>query len=114
MTKKHTIILQPSGRRGQVDEGTSVRAAARELGVEIESICAENATCGKCMVLVEEGRFERYNINSKQDHLSPVSVSEAAYFKRRPKLLQSKGWDVGYVRLSCQCKIQGDVLINVP
>ena len=41
MTKKHTIILQPSGRRGQVDEGTSVRAAARELGVEIESICAD-------------------------------------------------------------------------
>ena len=62
MAKKHTVILQPSGRRGQVDEGTSVRAAARELGVEIESICAENATCGKCMVLVEEGRFEKYNI----------------------------------------------------
>ena len=62
MTKKHTVILQPSGSRGQVDEGTSIRAAARDLGVEIESICAENATCGKCMILVEEGRFEKYNI----------------------------------------------------
>jgi uncharacterized 2Fe-2S/4Fe-4S cluster protein (DUF4445 family) len=114
MTPKHTIILQPSGRRGQVDEGKSVREAARELGVEIESICAENATCGKCMVLVENGRFERYNIESKQENLSPVGASEEAYFKRRPKLLQSKGWEVGYVRLSCQCKIRGDVLINVP
>ena len=28
--------------------------------MEIESICAENATCGKCMVLIEEGRFEKY------------------------------------------------------
>ena len=63
MTKKHTIILQPSGRRGQVDEDMSVRAAARELGVEIESIYAENTTCGEYIVLVEEGRFEKYNID---------------------------------------------------
>ena len=56
---KHNIILQPSGSRGQVEEGQSIRSAARDLGVEIESICAENATCGKCMVLIEEGRFEK-------------------------------------------------------
>ncbi len=114
MTKKHNIILQPSGRRGQIDEGASVRSAARELGVEIESICAENATCGKCMVLVEQGRFEKYNIDSKRENLSPVSTEEEAYFARRPKLLKDKGWEVGQVRLSCQAKICGDVLINVP
>jgi uncharacterized 2Fe-2S/4Fe-4S cluster protein (DUF4445 family) len=114
MTKKHTVILQPSGRRGQVDEGTSIRAAARELGVEIESICAENATCGKCMVLVEEGRFEKYNIDSKREHLSPIGGEERTYLMRRPKLLKDKGWEIGQVRLSCQCKVLGDVLINVP
>jgi uncharacterized 2Fe-2S/4Fe-4S cluster protein (DUF4445 family) len=114
MTKKHTIILQPSGRRGQVDEGTSIRAAARDLGVEIESICAENATCGKCMILIEEGRFEKYNVDSKREHLSPVGTEEGAFFARRPKLLKDKGWEVGQVRLSCQCKVLGDVLINVP
>src|SRR5688572_27147894 len=114
MSKKHTVILQPSGRRGQVDEGTSVRAAARELGVEIESICAENATCGKCMVLLEEGRFEKYNIDSKREHLSPLGVEERAYLMRRPKLLKDKGWEIGQVRLSCQCKVLGDALINVP
>lgn len=114
MTQKHNIILQPSGSRGQVEEGMSVRSAARELGVDIESICAENATCGKCMVLIEEGRFEKYNIESKRENVSPVSAGEAAYFARRPKLLKDKGWEVGQVRLSCQCKIHGDVLINVP
>ena len=114
MTQKYNIILQPSGRRGQVDEGQSIRSAARDLGVEIESICAENATCGKCMVLIEEGRFEKYNIDSKRGNVSPISTEEAAYFARRPKLLKDKGWEVGQVRLSCQCKIQGDVLINVP
>src|ERR1700752_5321303 len=114
MTKKHTVILQPSGRRGLVDEGPSIRAAARELGVEIESICAENATCGKCMVLIEEGRFEKYNVDSKREHLSPVGTEERAYLTRRPKLLKDKGWEIGQVRLSCQCKVLGDVLINVP
>jgi len=28
--------------------------------------------------------------------------------------LKTKGWEVGQVRLSCQCKVLGDVLINVP
>jgi uncharacterized 2Fe-2S/4Fe-4S cluster protein (DUF4445 family) len=111
---KHNIILQPSGSRGQVEEGQSIRSAARDLGVEIESICAENATCGKCMVLIEEGRFEKYNMDSRREHVSPVTSEEAAYFARRPKLLKDKGWEVGQVRLSCQCKIQGDVLVNVP
>jgi uncharacterized 2Fe-2S/4Fe-4S cluster protein (DUF4445 family) len=114
MTKKHNIILQPSGRRGQIDEGTSVRSAARELGVEIESICAENATCGKCMVLIEEGRFEKYNLESKRGNLSPVGAEELAYLQRRPKLLKEKGWEIGQVRLSCQAKVYGDALINVP
>jgi uncharacterized 2Fe-2S/4Fe-4S cluster protein (DUF4445 family) len=114
MTQKHNIILQPSGSRGQVEEGQSIRSAARDLGVEIESICAENATCGKCMVLIEEGRFEKYNMDSRRENVSPVTNEEAAYFARRPKLLKDKGWQVGQVRLSCQCKIQGDVLINVP
>ena len=85
MTKKHNIILQPSGWRGQADEGMSIRSAARELGVEIESICAENATCGKCMVLVEAGRFEKYNIESSRENLSPVGNEERAYLERRPK-----------------------------
>jgi len=111
---KHNIILQPSGSRGQVDEGQSIRSAARDLGVEIESICAENATCGKCMVLIEEGRFEKYNIDSKRGNLSPIGIAEQEYFARRPKLLKDKGWEVGHVRLSCQCQILGDVLINVP
>ena len=88
MIKKHTVILQPSGRRGQVDEGTSIRAAARDLGVEIESICAENATCGKCMILIEEGRFEKYNVDSRREHLSPVGTEEAAYFDAQTQALK--------------------------
>jgi uncharacterized 2Fe-2S/4Fe-4S cluster protein (DUF4445 family) len=66
------------------------------------------------MVLVEEGRFEKYNIESKREHLSPMGAEERAYLERRPKLLKDKGWEIGQVRLSCQCRVLGDVLINVP
>lgn len=113
-SEKHLVILQPSGRRGRVEHGTPLRAAARELGVEIESICAENATCGKCKVLIEEGDFARYDIRSRQDHLSPVEEAEADYFERRPRTLERHGWTVGQVRLSCQARVCGDVLVDVP
>ncbi|MBN1450531.1 MAG: DUF4445 domain-containing protein [Anaerolineales bacterium] len=114
MSKQHLVILQPSGRRGHVDEGLSLREAARQLGVEIESICAENATCGKCKVVVEEGTFERYGITSKREHLSMPSAEETDYFRRRPKMMAANDWEVGQVRLSCQAKVLGDVLVNVP
>ncbi|HEY5902648.1 MAG TPA: ASKHA domain-containing protein, partial [Anaerolineales bacterium] len=114
MPPQHLLILQPSGRRGLIDEGTDLRTAARLLGVEIESICAENATCGKCLVLVEQGRFEKHGIDSRREHLSPLTEAEAAWFARRPRLMARHGWEPGGARLSCQARLLGDVLIHVP
>src|ERR1700690_125580 len=114
MTRMHQVILQPSGRRGQFASGISLRAAARSLGVDIESICAENATCGKCKVIVEEGRFERYGITSSRESLSPLAVEETEYFSNRQKLLAAYGLQMGQIRLACQAKVQGDVLISIP
>ena len=87
---KHNIILQPSGRRGQVEEGTSVRSAARELGVEIESICAENATCGKCMVLIEEGRFEKYNIDYRESLIENATIGRELNIPESIKSVQGQ------------------------
>ena len=114
MSKQHLVILQPSGRRGHVDEGVSLRDAARQMGVEIESICAENATCGKCKIVVEEGTFDRYDITSKREHLSAPSAEETDYFRRRQKMMAANNWEEGQVRLSCQAKVLGDVLVFVP
>ena len=43
-----------------------------------------------------------------------MGAEERAYLERRPRLLKDKGWEIGQVRLSCQCRVLGDVLINVP
>ncbi len=113
-SEQHLVILQPSGRRGYVEHGQTLRAAAHELGVEIESICAETATCGKCKVLIEEGDFPRYNLKSRREHLSAMEADEAEYFAKRAKMLEARGWSAGQVRLSCRARVYGDVLVNVP
>jgi uncharacterized 2Fe-2S/4Fe-4S cluster protein (DUF4445 family) len=114
MTPKHTVVLQPSGTRGEVAEGTNLRAAIRGLGVDIESVCAENATCGKCKVLLEEGTFAQYGITSRSAHLSEPNAEETQYFADRGDVLAGRGWKIGQVRLACQARILGDVVITVP
>jgi uncharacterized 2Fe-2S/4Fe-4S cluster protein (DUF4445 family) len=114
MPDKHTVILQPSGRRGEFSDGTGLRAAARQLGMDLESVCAENGTCGKCKVIVEEGTFAAHGIASGRDHLTAPAPQEAAYFAARPKLLAGRGRSQGQLRLACQARICGDVVITVP
>jgi uncharacterized 2Fe-2S/4Fe-4S cluster protein (DUF4445 family) len=104
-TKQHQLIFMPSGRRGQVDEGTPVLEAARQLGVEIESICGSRLTCRKCRIRVEEGSFAKHKIISSPNHLSAVSAEEQHALERL---------NITDCRLSCQAKVEGDALIFVP
>jgi uncharacterized 2Fe-2S/4Fe-4S cluster protein (DUF4445 family) len=101
----HTLILMPSGRRGKVEHGALVLDAARQLGVEIESICGGRQTCEKCRVIVEEGRFDKHGITSSEEHLSPRTQVEIELLKKLGTPEQ---------RLSCNARIQGDLLITVP
>lgn len=95
----------PSGRRGKVAEGTAVLEAARQLGVQIESICGGHLACKKCRVRLENGRFPKHGITSQSDHLSPIGDAEQAALERM---------GITDSRLSCTAQIQGDVLIFVP
>jgi len=104
--QKHLVIFQPSGSRGYIEEGETLKEASRQLGVDIESICGEKTTCGKCKVRIEEGSFERYGIDSHMEHLSPIEGREKRFFAKHEEL-------VGY-RLSCVARIYGDVLVFVP
>ena len=77
---KAKVIFQPSGRRGRVPKGVSVIEASRLLGADIEALCGEKRVCGKCKVRIEEGFFEKYNIDSKRSHVSPWQQKEEEKF----------------------------------
>jgi len=104
--KQPKVIFQPSGRRGYVDEGETIQRASNKLGVDIEGICGEKGTCGKCKVRVEEGFFAKYGVESSMDSLSPLNDAEK-------KMLTPQQRRDGY-RLSCQAHIHGDVMVFVP
>jgi uncharacterized 2Fe-2S/4Fe-4S cluster protein (DUF4445 family) len=100
------IVFSPSGKRGRFPVGTPVLQAARELGVDIDSICGGRARCGRCQVLGVEGSFPKENIISHPDHLSGIGEAER-YCMQRGRLDEDK-------RLSCQARILGDIRIDVP
>lgn len=113
-SRKHKVIFQPMGARADVEEGTTLRTAARSLGVAIDSVCGERATCGKCKVIIQSGTFAKENVVSSLDHLSPASEGEQSYWQRRRKGLLAQGEDPDAFRLSCQARVQGDVVVMVP
>jgi len=104
--QKPLVIFQPSGRRGYIEEGKTIKEASRKLGVDIEGICGEQATCGKCKIKIEEGFFEKYGIESRTGHLSPIREAEKKFLKAQEER-------DGY-RLACQAGISGDIVVFVP
>jgi uncharacterized 2Fe-2S/4Fe-4S cluster protein (DUF4445 family) len=100
------IVFTPSGRRGRFPLGTQVLAAARALGVDVDSVCGGRAMCGRCQVTVMEGDFAKHGVKSSAQHLSGVTETESNYAKRRTLAADR--------RLSCQATIQGDLVIDVP
>ncbi len=100
------VIFQPSGRRGEVPKGITVIEASRLLGADIEALCGEKKVCGKCVVRIEEGHFEKYGIESSMSHTSPWQEEEEKFITpdRREK---------GF-RLGCVTKVEDDILVFVP
>lgn len=103
--KKHRVIFQPSGRRGEVEEGKTLLEAAQSLGVDIEGLCGNKKVCGKCKVRIEEGYFEKDNIESGMSHLSPLTDDEIKHIKPE---------DGPGIRLSCTAEVRGNVKVFVP
>ena len=104
--KNPMIVFMPSGKRGRFAQGTAVLDAARSLGVDIDSVCGGRAICGRCQVEVAEGQFAKHGINSTTANVSAQGEGENRFRERR-----GLGRDR---RLSCQAKLQSDVVIDVP
>lgn len=104
-SKFYKVVFQPSGRVGKLPAGATLLEAARRLGAGIEAVCGGQATCGKCVVLIEEGVFPKHDIISAAAHLSPMDADEQRFLAR-----------AGYpatARLACRARLEGDVLVTV-
>ena len=100
------VIFQPSGRRGRIPKGITIVEAARRLGVDLENLCGEQHACGKCTVRIEEGNFDKFNIQSRQSNVSAWQRHEEEFINKAQR-------EQGF-RLGCAARIQGDILVFVP
>ncbi|MEL7151220.1 MAG: ASKHA domain-containing protein [Pseudomonadota bacterium] len=106
MSDTALVIFTPSGKRGQVPIGTPVLTAARQLGVDLDSVCGGRGICSKCQVSPGFGDFPKHGVHVTASALSEFNAVEQRYDDKR-------GLKPGR-RLGCQATIQGDVVIDVP
>jgi uncharacterized 2Fe-2S/4Fe-4S cluster protein (DUF4445 family) len=100
------VIFTPSGKRGRFALGTPVLTAARQLGVDLDSVCGGRGICSKCQITPGYGEFSKHGVTVEPDALSDWNAVEDRY-KRIRGLIDGR-------RLGCQAKVMGDVVIDVP
>ena len=101
------VVFTPSGKRGRFPVGTPLLTAARTLGVDIDSVCGGRAICGRCQVLVAEGEFAKHGVRVERGQ--PVACLRA----RNSAMARARSCAEGR-RLSCQAKVEADVVVDVP
>jgi len=107
MTKTNPLVIfTPSGKRGHFEVGTPILQAARQLGVDLDSVCGGRGICSKCQISPSYGEFPKHGLTVQADALSEWNAVEERY--------KSKRGMIDGRRLGCQAKIQGDVVIDVP
>jgi uncharacterized 2Fe-2S/4Fe-4S cluster protein (DUF4445 family) len=100
------IVFTPSGLGADVEAGTTVLQAARDLGVDLDSVCGGRGICGRCQVAFEPGTFPKWAIDAAPDALSPFTDTEDRYADRRG-LKPDR-------RLGCCALVRDDVVVDVP
>ncbi len=106
MSNDPLVIFTPSGKRGHFPVGTPILTAARQLGVDLDSVCGGRGICSKCQIAPSYGEFSKHGVTVRDDALSAWNKVEQRYKDKRG-LLDGR-------RLGCQAQVQGDVVIDVP
>jgi len=106
MATDHAVVFTPSGKRGRVTTGTTILTAARQMGVDLDSVCGGRSICGRCQVEPMEGEFSKHELTSSNAHLSEFTKTELEFDAK-------KGLDPKR-RLGCVAEICGDILLDVP
>ncbi|MGE0201330.1 MAG: 2Fe-2S iron-sulfur cluster-binding protein [Candidatus Melainabacteria bacterium] len=87
-----TVTFVPSGKSLEIDDATTLREAAHLVGVNVHDRCGGMGACCNCVVTIEDGMA----------NICPKTIIEEAVF-----YLDAQD------RLSCQCRITGDVRVKV-
>ena len=106
MSQEHLVLFTPSGKRGRFETGTSILTAARQLGVDLDSVCGGRGICSKCQITPGYGEFSKHGVTVSEGALSDWNSVEQRYKDKRG-LIDGR-------RLGCQAKVQGDIVIDVP
>lgn len=106
MTTDPLVIFTPSGKRGHFPEGTPILTAARQLGVDLDSVCGGRGICSKCQIQPSYGEFSKHGVTARDDALSEWNSVEQRYKDKRG-LIDGR-------RLGCQATVQDDIVIDVP
>ena len=106
MTTDPLVVFTPSGKRGRFPAGTPVLTAARQLGVDLDSVCGGRGICSKCQITPSYGEFPKHGLSVADGALSEWNAVEQRYDDKR-------GLKPGR-RLGCQAQIVSDVVIDVP
>jgi uncharacterized 2Fe-2S/4Fe-4S cluster protein (DUF4445 family) len=85
------IVFQPEGKSVAVCVGTTILEASRRAGVSLDGLCGGDGVCGRCRVIIREGR---------------VLGGSTEPFTREE--IQA-----GYI-LACEARVESDVLVEVP
>jgi len=100
------VIFTPSGKRGRFAKGTPVLHAARQLGVDLDSVCGGRGICSKCQISPAYGEFPKHGVTVASGALTEWNSVEERYKSKRG-MIEGR-------RLGCQACVQSDVVIDVP
>ena len=89
--KTANVLFLPHNVKTTVDKGANLIRAAMEAGVHINASCGGDGVCGKCRVIVEEGKID----GGLTEKLSEEDIEK------------------GY-RQACLTSVQGDIVVRIP
>ncbi len=87
----HKITFQPNGKTVEAKEGQSILRVAGSHGIHINATCGGKGNCGKCRVILKEGR---------------VHSEESGFLNEKE---HSQG-----VRLACRSFPETDLVVEIP
>ncbi len=101
-----TVVFTPSGLAGKIPARSTALEAARQLGVDLDSVCGGLGICGRCQVVPGVGEFPKWAITAAPDHITGPGSIEADYRGKRP-IKDGR-------RLGCGLQVIGDMVFDVP